>query len=82
MTAGNSCRDEVVSALVALSSRNEKQAFTVREVYAEMLAHGTLYAETTVFKTMQRMKDPSPRRPFVSLQRVGRHGFAFRDTPA
>jgi hypothetical protein len=49
--------------------------FTARSVYAEMVAAGTRYAESTAFKTMQRMKQPSPRPPFVRLERVGREGF-------
>lgn len=62
-----SCRDEVIAALAALSVRGGKQAFTVCEVYAEMLARGTAYAEATVFKTMQRMKEPPIRPPLATL---------------
>jgi hypothetical protein len=40
-----------------------------------MLATGTSYAETTVFKTMQRMKAPAERPPYTRLERVGREGF-------
>jgi hypothetical protein len=60
---------------VSLSARDGRQVSTVREVYAEMLARGTVYAETTVFKTMQRMKEPPVRPPFERLERVGRAGF-------
>ena len=42
-----------------------QQVFTVCEVYAEMLAAGTRYAESTVFKTMQRMKAPAGRAPWI-----------------
>jgi hypothetical protein len=49
--------------------------FTVRAVYAEMLAAGTRYAESTVFKTMQRMKTPPVRPPFLRLQRASGDGF-------
>ena len=49
--------------------------FTVREVYAEMTAAGTCYAEPTVFKTMQRMKDDPRRPPTVRLERSGTEGF-------
>jgi hypothetical protein len=45
--------------------------FTVREVYAEMLAAGTRYAESTVFKTMQRMKVPAGRAPWIVLEQTG-----------
>jgi hypothetical protein len=36
---------------------------------------GTRYAESTVFKTMQRMKASPERLPFVRLERVARQGF-------
>ena len=36
---------------------------------------GTIYAESTVFKTMQRMKEAPGRPPYTRLQRVGRQGF-------
>lgn len=70
-----SCRDEVAAALVTLGERTGQLVFTVREVHAEMLAAGTCYAESTVFKTMQRMKSHPKRPPFVRLERVGRDGF-------
>jgi len=73
--AVSSCRDEVLRALTALSALNGGQACTVREVYTEMLADSTAYAEATVFKTMQRMKEPPVRPPFERLERVGRAGF-------
>jgi hypothetical protein len=53
--AGGSCRDEVAAALRTLRARMSIDVLTVREVYAEMVAAGTRYAESTVFKTMQRM---------------------------
>lgn len=59
--AARSCRDEVLDALHELSTGNGKQVFTVREVYAEMVARGTAYAEATVFKTMKRMNASSAR---------------------
>jgi hypothetical protein len=40
-----------------------------------MMLAGTAYAEATVFKTMQRMKEPPVRPPFVRLERLGRAGF-------
>ncbi|MGH9082148.1 MAG: hypothetical protein ACRDWN_02280 [Acidimicrobiales bacterium] len=49
-TAESSYRDEVVSAIVGLSSRHQKQAFTAREVQVEILARDTSYAESTVFR--------------------------------
>lgn len=64
-----------MGAVCALTERTEKQVFTVREVYAEMLAQGTSYAEPTVFKTMQRMKVPPGRPPHTRFDRVGREGF-------
>jgi hypothetical protein len=73
--AAPACRDEVVGALRALMARTEKQVFTVSEVYAEMLARGTAYAEATVFKTMQRMKEVSVRPPYLRLERAGRDRF-------
>jgi hypothetical protein len=73
--AGSSCRDEVVAALAVLAARDGKQAFTVREVYVEMLATGTSYAESTVFKTMQRMREPAARPPYAELERGTTEGF-------
>ena len=60
--AAPTCREEVLSALAALETRAAGEVFTVREVYAEMVATGTRYAEPTVFKTMQRMKEPPARK--------------------
>lgn len=71
-----SCRDEVVGALVALSARDGRSIFTVRDVYDEMVAAGTRYAQATVFKTIQRMKAPPLRPPFLRLERAA--GDAFR----
>jgi hypothetical protein len=73
--ASSSCRDEVAAALAVLAARDGKQVFTVRDVYVEMLATGTSYAESTVFKTMQRMKDPAARPPFAQLERGATGGF-------
>jgi hypothetical protein len=49
----STCREEVPAAL---ESRAARQVFTVREVYAEMAAIGTGFAETTVFNAMQGMR--------------------------
>ncbi len=68
--AQSSCRDEVAIALAALRDRTGQQVFTVREVYAQMLVRGTHYAESTVFKTMQRMKAPAGRTPWIVLERT------------
>ncbi|MGH9091943.1 MAG: hypothetical protein ACRDZR_11290 [Acidimicrobiales bacterium] len=76
--AAPSCRDGVVAAFSALAARDGRSVFTVREVYAQMVAGGTRYAESIVFKTMQRMKDPSSRTPYPNLQRVGGQGFRFQ----
>jgi hypothetical protein len=69
------CRDEVVASLAALSQRTGQQVFTVPEVYAEMLAAGTRYAESTVCKTVQRMKASPVRPPYIQLERYGQEGF-------
>jgi uncharacterized protein len=69
--AKGSCRDEVAASLTALWERAGQQVFTVREVNAEMLGASTRYAESTVFKTMQRMKGPAGRAPWIVLERSG-----------
>jgi len=69
------CREEVLVALAALETPAVRQVFTVREVYDEMAAIGTRYAETTVFKTMPRMKDAPARPPYARLERAGKAGF-------
>jgi hypothetical protein len=56
--------------------------FTVRDVYAEMVAAGTGYAESTVFKTMQRMKEAPKRPPTVQLERAEPNGFRVVDACA
>ena len=73
--AGGSCRDEIVAAIQVLEGRRGGQVFTVREVYAVMAAAGTRYVESTVFRTMERMKAPPERAPFIRLERAGREGF-------
>jgi hypothetical protein len=73
------CRDEVVAAVHALHARTGTQVFTVRDVYAEMVAAGTGYAESTVFKTMQRMKEAPKRPPVVQLERAEPEGFRIAD---
>jgi hypothetical protein len=80
--AATSCRDEVLVALSALAARSGRPTFTVREVYGEMTARDTPYAEPTVFKTMQRMKDLPVRPPYERLERVGREGFRLIEVPA
>jgi hypothetical protein len=67
------CRDEVAAAVAALQERGQR-VFTVQGVYAEMAAAGTRYAESAGFKTMQRMKEPPGRPPFVQLSRSGLKG--------
>lgn len=81
-TALPACRDEVLAALEALSARSGRQVFTVREVFVEMAEGGTGYAESTVLKTMQRMKEPPTRPPYTHLERVARKGFRLGVTPA
>ena len=68
-----------ISAIQALKGRRGGQAFTVRDVYGEMAAAGTRYEESTVFKTMQRMKAPPQRAPMIQLERAGREGFRIAD---
>ena len=80
--AGRSCRDEVVAALHALHARTGTQVFTARDVYAEMVAAGTGYAESTVFKTMQRMKQAPKRPPTVQLERAEPDGYRVVDAYA
>ena len=70
-----SCRHEVAAALFALSARDGRSLFTVRDVYNEMATAGTRYAESTVFKTMQRMKEPPKRPPILQLERAEGEGF-------
>jgi hypothetical protein len=53
-------------ALAALRGRTGQQLFTVREVYAEMVAAGTSYAEPTVFKT-DRLPEFGPERVWFSV---------------
>lgn len=55
---------------MAVRDRSGQQVFTVREIYAEMVASETRYGESTVFKTMQRMTAPSDRPPFARLERA------------
>jgi hypothetical protein len=54
--AHGSCREEVVAVIGLLGERTGQQVFPVAEVYAEMVAAGTRYAESTIFKTMQRIR--------------------------
>jgi hypothetical protein len=71
----STCRDEVLAALTTLSAESGKEAFTVREVFDKMAEVGSTYAVGTVFKTMQRMKEPPTRPPYTCLERVDRQGF-------
>jgi hypothetical protein len=66
--ADASCRDEVAASLAALWERTSHAVFAVGEVYAEMVAAGARYAESTVFKTMQRMKAPPGGAPWIVLE--------------
>ena len=68
-----------MAAIQAMKGRRGGQAFTVRDVYGEMAAAGTRYEESTVFKTMQRMKAPPQRPPMIQLERAGREGFRVAD---
>ena len=56
-----------MSALRALEERTGVDVFTVRDIDAEMVAAGTQYAESTVFKTVQRMKASPVRPPYARL---------------
>jgi hypothetical protein len=67
------CRDEVLVALDSLIELHGDRPFAVREVYAEMVANGTTYAELTVFKAMQTTTaSPSTLRVVGSLGERGR----------
>jgi len=48
-----------------------QQVFTVRQVYAEMLAAATRYAESTVFKPMQRIEAQAGRARWIVLEQTG-----------
>jgi hypothetical protein len=65
----------VVAALSEVRQRTEATVLTVREVHAEMVAVGSRHAEWTVFVTVQRMKAPVQRPPFVTLEKLDREGF-------
>jgi hypothetical protein len=69
------CRDEVIEAFEALIARDGDRPFSPHEIYAQMLGRGTKYAELTVYKAMQRMKLPDPRRADVLLVRSKCGGF-------
>jgi hypothetical protein len=45
--------------------------FRVLDIYSEMVSAGTRYAESTVFKTIQRMKAPAGRAPWTVLEQTG-----------
>jgi hypothetical protein len=60
----------VLAAVSPLAERGGGQAFTMREAYGGVAVRGTLHAEPTVFKTMQRMKEGPVRPPCERLERV------------
>jgi hypothetical protein len=60
---------------MGLSALSAQRAFTANEVYKAMAANGTAYPESTVFRTLQRMKNVSLRLPEPRLERMGREGF-------
>lgn len=68
-----------MAALHALRARTGTQVFTVRDAYSEMVAAGNGYAESTVLKTMQRMKETPKRLPTVQLERAEPDGFRITD---
>jgi hypothetical protein len=70
-SAERSCRDEIVATLADLRNGTGQQVFTVRAVYGEMLAAGTRNAESAVFKTIQRMKAPAGRAPWIVFEQTG-----------
>ena len=69
------CRDEVIAAFEELIERHGDRPFTAREVYKRMRERSTSYAELTACTAMKRMKESDPRRPDISLARVGKTGF-------
>ena len=76
------CRDEVIAAFEELIEHHGNRPFTCREGYEQMRERGTSYAELTASTAMQRMKEPDPRRPGVSLVRVpGKSGYQLVRAP-
>ncbi|MGH9918871.1 MAG: hypothetical protein ACRD6W_08400 [Nitrososphaerales archaeon] len=69
------CQHEVLAAVVALTEQTGGGGITGGQIYAEMLAQGTRYSKSTVLKTVQRMKAPPTRPPYVRLEQVGDSGF-------
>ena len=76
--SASSCRDEVVAALCALTAPDTRSLITVREVYTEMVAGGTRYAESTVLRqlfstwTCSPLREVAARRALASLRPAGR----------
>jgi hypothetical protein len=68
--------------MATLRERERRETFTGQQVYVEMRARGTTYAELTVLRTMQRMKDEPIRPPYARLEHVGGEGFRVRPTTA
>lgn len=75
-------RDELVAALGALSARAGKHVFTVREVYAEMVARDTAFAKPSVFQDHAAVRKVPIRPPSALLERDGRAGFWLAETAA
>ena len=73
---GGSCRKEVVAVLRALEERTGVEVFTACEVHAETMATGTRRAQSTVFKTVQRMKAPPERSRTPDWREPGVRGAA------
>jgi hypothetical protein len=76
------CRDEILEAFEVPRYATTREAFTVREVYEQMVMTGTGYSPTTVRMTMTyRMAEESPgrdRRATGELKRVGPNWFGSR----
>jgi len=68
------CRDEILATFHRLESKHGRRVFTLAEVLAEMVDHGTRYAPSTIrHNVATRMCASSPAsRSYSDLERVGR----------
>lgn len=59
--------------MVSISAQDDPRLVTFRDVYAEMVAAGTAYCQSTAVKAMQRIR-PLPRthRTNAGTGRIGR----------
>lgn len=70
------CRDEILQAIRALTSRSRSDSFTIQQVIDEMSARGTTYSENTIrTHVASRMCQDAPDNHAVvydDLERIGR----------